>query len=493
MTTTQKKPRRGSTPAVVRTGPAEGTPRAERATHPTPEERLAAGRALRATAPLAAHAELTRDPAAVEAVTLLEEQAESRVPELVPNRYGRMAVSPCAFYRGAARVMARDLAGTPRSGLGVQMCGDAHLVNFGLFGSPERRLMFDANDFDETLPGPFEYDVKRLVASLSVAGRQNGFGRKQRRAIAVAAAMRYRVAMARFAQMRDIDVWYAHVDADFLNTHVAPRLDAKRRKRLARGMEQARTRDSVQVFGKLAEMSDGRLRIRPEPPLIVPLRDLVAIEDGEDMERGFRTLLRQYRGTLQSDRRALLERYHFVDMARKVVGVGSVGTRCWIVLLVGRDDGDPLFLQIKEAGPSVHAEYLAPSRYDNQGQRVVAGQRAMQQSSDIFLGWQRTTGIDGAQRDFYIRQLRDWKGSIEVEDLRPEGMSAYGEICAWTLARAHACTGDAIAISGYLGDSDEFDTAVAQFAEAYADLNERDHLALVDAVRTGRVPAVSGV
>ncbi|MFL6094073.1 MAG: DUF2252 domain-containing protein [Blastococcus sp.] len=457
----------------------------------TPERRRAFGRALRAQAPLDGHAEFRRPESAVDPLTLLLEQGAARLPELLPIRYGRMVRTPFTYYRGAARVMAADLSHTARSGLGVQMGGDAHLVNFGFSGSPERRLVFDANDFDETLPGPFEYDVKRLVASLEVAGRENGYPRKLRKAIAVGAAARYRTAMAEFAESRDIDVWYSRVDSDELQQRLAPLLDADRRKRLARALAKARTRDNLQAFGKLTESVDGRLRIRAEPPLVVPLRDLLPESEGRDLALEFRALIRQYRTSLQSDRRALLERYHYIDMARKVVGVGSVGTRCWIVLLTGRDDDDPLLLQIKEATPSVHAEFVRKSRYQNQGQRVVTGQRLMQQASDIFLGWQRTTGIDGVERDFYVRQLRDWKGSLTIEDLRPEGLELYGEVCAWSLARAHARSGDRIALAGYLGSSAKFDHAVAEFAATYADVNEGDHRQLADAVVDGRVPALS--
>jgi uncharacterized protein (DUF2252 family) len=402
-----------------------------------------------------------------------------------------MLQSPFAFYRGAARVMAADLATAPRAGLAVQMCGDAHVSNFGLFGSPERRLVFDANDFDETLPGPFEHDVKRLVASLEIAGRQQGLGRKQRRSLTAAAAARYRTAMADFAAARDIEVWYSRIEGDELRDRLTPRLDPAQRKRLARALDKARTRDTLQAFGKMTEVVDGRLRIRAEPPLLVPLRDLLAVSEEEDLAAAFRGLIRQYRSSLQSDRRALLERYAFVDMARKVVGVGSVGTRCWVVLLVGRDDDDPLLLQVKEATQSVHAEFLGRSRYANQGQRVVTGQRLMQQASDIFLGWQRTTGVDGVERDFYVRQLRDWKGSLAIEELRADGLSIYGELCAWCLARAHARSGDRIAIAGYLGSSSAFDHALADFASTYADVNEGDHRELADAVAAGRVQARS--
>ena len=474
----------------ARARPAEETA-APHARRPTPKERRAAGKALRASVPLDAHAAFSRAPTSPDALTLLEEQAADRLPELGPIRYGRMLESPFTFYRGAARVMAADLAGAPRSGLTVQMCGDAHVSNFGLYGSPERRLVFDANDFDETLPGPFEHDVKRLVASLVVAARGKGIRRGQRHALAVAAGTRYREAMQHFAAARDIDVWYSRIDADELRQELAPRLDGGPRRRLARALETARTRDSLQAFGKLTEVVDGRLRIRAEPPLLVPLRDVLPEIEERDLASAFRGLIRQYRASLQADRRMLLERYSFVDMARKVVGVGSVGTRCWVVLLVGRDRTDPLLLQVKEASPSVHAEFVGKSRYTNQGQRVVAGQRLMQQASDIFLGWQRTTGIDGIERDFYVRQLRDWKGSLDIAELRPQGLTIYGELCAWCLARAHARSGDRIAIAGYLGSSPAFENALAAFGEAYADVTESDHRQLAEAAAAGRVRAQS--
>jgi uncharacterized protein (DUF2252 family) len=458
----------------------------------TPKERRASGRARRADAPLEAQAQFERSASARDAVSLLEEQSAGRLPELVPIRYGRMLQTEFTFYRGAARVMAADLAGTPRSGLDVQMCGDAHLTNFGFYGSPERRLVFDANDFDETLPGPFEFDVKRLVASLVVAARDNGLSRKRCRAVAVAAGAAYRTAMAEFAAARDLEVWYSRIDADDLQLRFTSRLDGGRRKRLDRALAKSRTRDTLQAFGKLTEVVDGRLRLRADPPLVVPLRDLLPETEGRDLTAAFRELVAEYSASLQVDRRALLERYTFVDMARKVVGVGSVGTRCWIVLLIGRDDSDPLLLQIKEAPASVHAEFLGASRYPNEGQRVVAGQRLMQQTSDIFLGWQRTAGIDGVERDFYFRQLRDWKGSLAIEELRPDGLQLYGEVCAWCLARAHARSGDRIAIDGYLGSSAAFEEAVADFAEAYADVNVRDHGLLAAAAGAGRVTVAAG-
>ncbi|HEY2299370.1 MAG TPA: DUF2252 domain-containing protein [Jatrophihabitans sp.] len=476
--------------------PAAGTarlPAAHETDYPTPKERAAVGKQLRKELPLAAHADVARDPSRPGPVELLEEQCTTRVPELIPVRYGRMAVSPFTFYRGAARVMASDLAAVPHSTLNVQLCGDAHLSNFGFFGSPERRLVFDINDFDETLPGPFEWDVKRLAASMVVAARAINATKKEARSIARASAERYRTTMAEFATMRDIDVWYASADAEQLQNRIDPLLDAKRRKRLSREFDKYRTRDSMQALTKLTSSVDGTVQIVGDPPLIVPVRDLVPAAELDDPRRRFSALIRQYRRTLLPERRILLEQYHFVDMARKVVGVGSVGTRCWIVLLTGRDRDDPLFLQIKEANASVLAEFIGKSEHNNQGQRVVTGQRIMQQASDIFLGWQRTTGIDDVERDFYLRQLRDWKGSIEIESLLPKGLNLYGQICAWSLARAHARSGDRIAIAGYLGSSDAFDRAIGDFAEHYADVNERDFAALTDAIESGMVAAQSGL
>jgi uncharacterized protein (DUF2252 family) len=381
------------------------------------------------------------------------------------------------------------------SGLAVQACGDAHLSNFGIFGSAERRLVFDVNDFDETLPGPWEWDVKRLAASLDVAGRGNGFGRKDRRAIVIAAVARYRQAMRDFAAMTNLDVWYAHADVDELRAEFESQMKKRQRKMVDKGMAKARTRDSMQEVAKLTHLVDGRPRIIADPPLLVPITDLLPKQmDQEAFQAQVKDLLAKYRRTLETDRRYLLEQYEFCDMARKVVGVGSVGTRCWIVLMLGRDESDPLFLQVKEADKSVLSRFAGASKYANQGQRVVAGQRLMQASSDIFLGWQRAeAGLDGEQRDFYVRQLRDWKYSIAIEDLVPHGMQIYGETCGWALARAHACSGDRIAIAAYLGGSDVFDQAITQFAAAYADQNERDHKSLVDAVASGRITAEPGM
>jgi len=406
-----------------------------------------------------------------------------------------MMVSPFTFFRGAALPMASDLATTPVSGLAVQACGDAHLSNFGIFGSAERRLMFDVNDFDETLPGPWEWDVKRLAASLEVAARGNGYPGKQRRDIVTAAVTRYRQAMRQFAGMTNLDVWYAHADMDRLRAQFASQLQPRQRKTVEKGLAKARTRDSMQEVAKLTRVVDGRPRIISDPPLLVPINELMAEEPSQAaIEEQFAALLAKYRRTLETDRRFLLEQFEFCDMARKVVGVGSVGTRCWIVLLLGRDDSDPLFLQVKEAEASVLSRFVGASKYANQGQRVVAGQRLMQASSDIFLGWQRIeAGLDGRQRDFYVRQLRDWKFSVDIENILPAGMRLYGELCGWTLARAHARSGDRIAIAAYLGGSDVFDRAIAEFAAAYADQNERDHQALVDAVASGRIVAESGL
>ncbi len=462
---------------------------------PGPDERLARGRAVRDVLSLEALADVARDPSRADPVALLEQQSADRVEDLVPIRYGRMSVSPFTFYRGAARVMASDLAASPHTGLTVQLCGDAHLSNFGFFASPERRLVFDINDFDETLPGPFEWDVKRLVASLLVAARDNGYTAKQGRTIARATAARYRVAMAEFAGMRDLDVWYSHLDSDLMLGRVTPLLEPKRAKTLAKVLNKARSRDSAQAAAKLTTVVDGRLRIASSPPLVVPVRDLYPGADDEAAVReGFEKLIRQYLRTLQADRRTLVERYGFVDMARKVVGVGSVGTRCWIVLMTGRDVDDPLFLQVKEAAPSVLSEFLGNSGYASQGQRVVSGQRLMQATSDIFLGWLRVLSpVDAAERDFYVRQLRDWKASLPIESMLPRGMEIYGEVCAWSLARAHARSGDRIAIAGYLGADDTFDRAMTAFAEAYADVTERDYAAFTDAIDRDRIHALRGL
>jgi len=377
----------------------------------------------------------------------------------------------------------------------VQACGDAHLSNFGLFGSAERRLMFDVNDFDETLPGPWEWDVKRLAASLEVASRENQFPAKQRREIVMAAAFQYRQAIRNFAGMTNLEVWYAHADIDQLRAQFNTQLQERQKKLLDKGLAKARTRDSMQELGKLTRMVDGRPRIISDPPLLVPIDELIPAErDRDSLEEELRGLIAKYQRTLETDRRYLLQQFEFCDMARKVVGVGSVGTRCWIILMLGRDETDPLFLQVKEAEASVLSRFVGASKYANQGQRVVVGQRLMQAASDIFLGWQRNpAGLDGQPRDFYVRQLRDWKFSMEIGLLRPEGLQMYGSLCGWTLARAHARSGDRIAIAAYLGNSDVFDRAVTKFAVAYADQNERDYQALVDAAASGRITAERGL
>jgi uncharacterized protein (DUF2252 family) len=460
-----------------------------------PAERAARGKEARAAVPRDTHDMFDPPADRPDPLALLAEQAKSRVSELVPVRWGRMMVSPFTYYRGAALPMASDLAGTPVSGLPVQACGDAHLSNFGIFGSAERRLVFDVNDFDETLPGPWEWDVKRLAASMEVAARGNGFAGKDRRAIVTGTVTRYRQAMRTFAGMSNLDVWYAHADMEQLQAQFESQLEARQRKAVAKGLAKARTRDSMQEVAKLTRIVDGRPRIISDPPLLVPIDELLPTQmDRTAFEAQITDLIGKYRRTLETDRRFLLEQFEFADMARKVVGVGSVGTRCWIVLMLGRDESDPLFLQVKEAEASVLARFTGASKYANQGQRVVAGQRLMQASSDIFLGWQRTeAGLDGKQRDFYVRQLRDWKFSLAIETMVPNGLRLYGELCGWTLARAHARSGDRIAIAAYLGGSDVFDQAVTRFAATYADQNERDHQALVDAVAAGRIAAEPGL
>ena len=463
--------------------------RPDKAVHLTPSERAAAGKAARAQVPRSSHAMFDPPSGRPDPVDLLESQAASRVPELVPLRYGRMLVSPFTFYRGAALLMASDLAATPHSGLWVQACGDAHLSNFGAFGSPERKLVFDINDFDETNPGPWEWDVKRLVTSLEVAGRSNGFTDVERRAVLLAGVEAYRTTMARFAAMSNLDVWYASLDITDHVERLKKTAGAKAVKRGEKTLAKARTRDSMQALEKFTEVVDGRRRIISDPPLIVRIDDLVAGTrlDGAAIEDEVRSILRGYRQTLQTDRRHLLEEFDYVDLARKVVGVGSVGTRAWMALLQGRDGGDPLFLQVKEAQASVLEAYTGRSEYKNAGERVVAGQRLMQSSTDIFLGWHRIEGLDGVERDFYLRQLRDWKGSAEVDLMSPEVLTEYAKLCAWTLAKAHARSGHRIAIAAYLGESRSFDYAVADFSSAYADQNERDYAALQAAAADGRI------
>ena len=462
------------------------------------EERRARGRDARVAAPRSSHSLWELPAGRFDPIALLEEQATDRVHELVPIRYGRMLVSPFAFFRGAAAIMAADLAGSPRSGITVQLCGDAHLSNFGVFGTPERRMIFDVNDFDETLPGPWEWDVKRLAASLEVHGRDRGFDPADRRAIVIAAAREYRQEMRRISRRRTLDAWYDHLDVDWLLEQALAEVRAERLKRReARAAERvvakARTRDSVRVFAKRTSRVDGDLRITPDPPLIVPLEDLIV--PGTEWDRAdelVKRLLSSYRRTLSHEHHPI-EEFRYVDVARKVVGVGSVGTRCYIVLLVGRDDRDPLLLQVKEAQASVLEPYLGASRIRHSGRRVVVGQRLMQAATDIFLGWQRVTGLDGTARDYYVRQLHDWKGGAEVDRLLVTGATFYARLCAATLARAHARWGDRIAIASYLGKGDGFDRAVADFASAYADQNERDYEALVEAERSGRIVAESGV
>ena len=496
------KSARGGSAKAGSDGGGTGTrPRARRYTHATqvahltPEERVARGKMARTEVPRSSHGFFEPVSNRPDPVALLEEQAVTRVPELVPIRYGRMLVSPFTFYRGAALIMASDLATTPTSGLHVQTCGDAHLSNFGVFGSPERRLMFDVNDFDETLPGPWEWDVKRLAASLEIAGRNNEYTDAERRKIVLTGAREYRTAMATFASQPNLEVWYAHLDIENLVQQVEGQIDPKRLKAVERNLAKARTRDSMQAFEKLTTEADGEPRIISQPPLIVPMEELLPeTVTREKAMKELTGLLRTYRKTLTSDRRHLMEQFRFIQLARKVVGVGSVGTRAWIALLLGRDGRDPLFLQIKEAEESVLERFVGRSEYTNHGQRVVAGQRLMQATSDIFLGWEHVRSIlDGKERDFYVRQLRDWKGSAEVETMLPTGMAVYARLCSWTLARAHARSGDRIAIASYLGKGDVFDRAIADFSVAYADQNERDFEALQAAVESKRVVAETGL
>ncbi len=422
------------------------------------------------------------------------------MPELVPIRYGRMLVSPFTFFRGAALIMASDLATTPSSGLRVQVCGDAHLSNFGLFASPERKLMFDVNDFDETLPGPWEWDLKRLAASVVIAARDQEFTAKEARTAAIEVGESYRREMARLAGQSTLDVWYSCIDVAGLLAELeatagktGSKADRHMATRTAQIMTKARTRDSLQALSKLATVVDGQLRIASDPPLLVPTEELFSQEMSDALRSSFHKLVRGYRHSLQTDRRHLLEQFEFVQIARKVVGVGSVGTRAWILLMVGRGNDDPLFLQAKEAEASVLEEFVGKSGYTNHGQRVVAGQHLMQAASDIFLGYQQVEGPDGVTRDFYIRQLRDWKGSLDLEGSIPPGLTKYVGVCAQALARAHARSGDRVAIASYLGNGPTFDRALAEFAETYANQNELDYQALKEAETAGRISVESGL
>jgi uncharacterized protein (DUF2252 family) len=462
--------------------------------HLTVAERVARGKAARAESPRSNHGRFEPASDRPDPLDLLEQQAKARVPDLVPIRYGRMLVSPFTFYRGAAKFMADDLERTPRSGITAQCCGDAHLSNFGLFASPERRLVFDLNDFDETLPGPWEWDVKRLAVSMLIAARDNGFPAKIQERSVLETVGNYRTAMRKYAGQTNLDVWYAHMEADAYLREVGSSWKPREAERGEKIVAKARTRDSMSAFAKLTHMVDGQPRIVDQSPLIVPLEAYVPPEERPEMFALLQQLLRLYRESLDDDRRKLLEQFTMTDFARKVVGVGSVGTRAWIALLFGRDESDPLFLQVKEADASVLEDSLGPSEFSNHGQRVVVGQRLMQATSDIFLGWVHVTSpVDGKARDFYGRQLKDWKGSIEIDQLRPEGLVFYGHLCGQTLARAHARSGDRIAIASYLGNGDRFDRALLEFSLAYADQNERDYKRLVAAVDSGQIKAVTGL
>jgi uncharacterized protein (DUF2252 family) len=443
-----------------------------------------AGKAMRKEVPRSSHAEWKASPR--DPIKILAEQDGSRVQELVPIRYGRMLASPFAFFRGAAAVMAADLAQTPTTALEAQLCGDAHLANFGVFAAPDRRLVFDCNDFDETCRGPFEWDVKRLAASVAVAGREREFDRKQRERAVLTGVAAYRESMRHFAAMRNIDVWYSRLDVDSKVDDLRPHLDGRRRRDVARNLEKARAKDSLRALQKLTREEGGELRIVSDPPLITPLEELT---DATDAEEQLQTLVAAYRESLDHDRRHLASSYRYVHAARTVVGVGSVGTRAWIVLLLGRDSGDPLFLQAKEAQQSVLEPYVGRGPYRNHGRRVVEGQRLMQAASDIFLGWFAAEGIDGETRCFYVRQLWDGKGSADLERMSARELGVYAALCGEALARAHARSGERIQIAAYLGRGEAFDKAIAEFAESYADQNGRDYARVVEAAASGEVEA----
>ncbi|MEZ0446591.1 DUF2252 domain-containing protein [Cellulomonas sp. ICMP 17802] len=466
---------------------------ADPVTHLTRDERAARGAAARVLLPREALADVGAGESRPDPIDLLVAQGRTRLPELVPLRYGRMMATPFTFYRGAALIQASDLAATPDSGLDVQLCGDAHLSNFGLYGTPERRLLFDLNDFDETLPGPFEWDVKRLLASVEIAARGNGIEGKERRRLVQGVAKEYRTTIRDFATKPNLEVWYARLDVDDFMKKYSGSYGKTQVKRTESSVRKARSHDHLQSVAKLTTVVDGQRRFRSDPPLVTTLAELLGAPEAARFTEGMSELVRAYQSSLQPDRRHLVGQYRVIDMARKVVGVGSVGTRAWILLLEGIDDGDLLILQAKEAQASVLEQFLGASEYTQAGQRVVEGQRLMQAASDSMLGWQRSHGIDGVTRDFYVRQLRDWKGSAVIETMLPAGMRDYGALCAWTLARAHARSGDRVAIAAYLGSGKAADEAFASFASAYADRTERDHAALVAAVGSGRLEAIQGV
>ena len=473
-------------------GVTETTSTAPAGEQPAGEE---AGRAARKSASRASQGEWQAAPDRTGPLEILSDQDRTRVPQLVPVRYGRMLASPFTFYRGAAAIMAADLGSRPDSGLRVQLCGDAHLSNFGVFQAPDRRLVFDINDFDETLPGPFEWDVKRLVASVVIAARDRGFDPAEQEAIALAGTAAYREAIARFAAMNELDVWYARLDMEEFGQKWSSKVDKEARRRADKNLAKARNKGSLRALAKLTEKRDGEVRIAKRPPLLVPIGDLAEREglDPAAVMGLVHRLLREYADTLDEQAQLLIRRYRYVDAAHKVVGVGSVGTRAWIVLLFGRDEEDPLFLQIKEAGPSVLEPFAGGSGHENHGRRVVSGQRLMQAAGDGLLGWISATGIDGKQRDFYVRQLWDGKGSAEVEVMSASTLRGYAQLCGWTLARAHARTGDRQAIAAYLGKGDRFDRAIAEFSQAYADQNELDYAVLMEAQRTGDLGVESGL
>ena len=456
---------------------------------PSPEERAAAGKAAREKVPRASHGEWKPAARRRDPVKVLEDQDKSRVPELVPIRFGRMLASPFTFFRGAAAIMAMDLAKTPDSGLRVQACGDAHLSNFGIFAAPDRSLVLDVNDFDETLPGPWEWDVKRLAASFEIAGRDRNFTPKETRAAVLRTVRSYREAMREFATMHNLDVWYARLDVDTVLADLAKVAKRKQMKAAHKTVAKAEKKNSMKAFDRLVRVVDGEPRIISDPPLLVPAAELVPEDQADELEERILEMLGRYRESLQGDRRHLLDGFRFVEMARKVVGVGSVGTRAWVALMMGRDGQDPLFLQAKEAEASVLEPYVGKSEFENHGERVVEGQWLMQAASDILLGWLPADGMDDQKRDFYVRQLWDGKRSVDVETLPPKGLEIYGRVCGWALARAHARSGDRIAIGAYLGKGESFDQAIADFSELYADQNELDYGALADAAKSGRIKA----
>ena len=456
---------------------------------PDASGRAAAGTELRGRFPLADHAAWQFSPDRRDVIGLLEQQNTIRLQSLIPLRFSRMAVSPFTFYRGAAAIMANDLARTPVTGIPVQCIGDAHIGNFGIFYSPSKRLMFDVNDFDETTIGPWEWDIKRLAVSVEIAGRTLGLKESQCRQAVHRCVRHYRESIRDFASRGFLDTWYTHIDLEDRLDELEKSTKARPSRTLHGAISKAKAKDSRKAADRLTYVDNGRLRFRSDPPELVQINDLPGYDDVDALRGRLDMLLDTYRDSLYADRRHVLDQYHFEDIARKVVGVGSVGTRCWVGAFVGRDLSDPLILQMKEAVASVLAPYVGNAPYPTHGERVVQGQKLVQSTADILLGWAQFIASDGRPRDYYVRQLWNGKGSINLDTLHADSLSNLGALCAWCLAHAHARSGDSVAIGAYLGQGEEFDDALVAFSAAYADQNEDDFALFTRLIKSGELPS----